>query len=139
MENYEKRLEERNIKPTAMRILILKVMLNCRQAFSMTDLETELDTVDKSTISRTIKLFHDNRLIHSIDDGSGSVKYSVCHSHCNCDIADQHVHFCCLHCHKTFCLEHTAIPTIQIDQSLLPVAVNMVVKGYCADCRKFVS
>ncbi|GHV25093.1 transcriptional regulator [Bacteroidia bacterium] len=138
MEIYEKRLEERNIKPTAIRILILKAMLNYRQAFSMTDLETELDTVDKSTISRTIKLFHDNRLIHSIDDGSGSVKYSVCHSHCNCDIEDQHVHFTCVYCHKTFCLENTAIPTLEIPQSLIPTSVNMVVKGYCANCAKFV-
>lgn len=63
-------LEEREIKPTAIRILILKSMLTFSQAFNLSDLEMKLDTVDKSTISRTIHLFHKHRLIHSFDDGS---------------------------------------------------------------------
>lgn len=75
---YLEKLEKREIKPTAMRLLILKAMTRFTRAFSLLDLETELDTVDKSTIFRTINLFLDHHLIHVIDDGSGSLKYSVC-------------------------------------------------------------
>ena len=81
---YLDKLERRDIKPTAIRLLILKNMLEVGRAVSLLDLETLLDTVDKSTISRTIALFLSHHLIHSIDDGSGSLKYAVCDNSCNC-------------------------------------------------------
>jgi Fe2+ or Zn2+ uptake regulation protein len=43
-------------KPTAIRMLVLKVMIETEQAVSLLDLENKLDTVDKSTIFRTITL-----------------------------------------------------------------------------------
>ena len=51
---YLEKLEKREIKPTAMRLLIQKAMTRFTRAFSLLDLETELDTVDKSTIFRTV-------------------------------------------------------------------------------------
>ena len=75
---YLKKLEQREIKPTAIRLLILKTMMQHKEAFSLLDLENELDTVDKSTIYRTITLFLAHHLIHGIDDGTGSLKYAVC-------------------------------------------------------------
>ena len=41
---YLEKLEKREIKPTAMRLLILKAMTRFTRAFSLLDLETELDT-----------------------------------------------------------------------------------------------
>ena len=104
---YLDKLERRDIKPTAIRLLILKNMLEVGRAVSLLDLETLLDTVDKSTISRTIALFLSHHLIHSIDDGSGSLKYAVCDNSCNCVVQDLHSHFYCEKCHRTFCLEGT--------------------------------
>ena len=54
---YLDKLERRDIKPTAIRLLILKNMLEVGRAVSLLDLETLLDTVDKSTISRTCLLY----------------------------------------------------------------------------------
>ncbi len=51
---YLDKLARRDIKPTAIRLLILKNMMEVERAVSLLDLETLLDTVDKSTISRTI-------------------------------------------------------------------------------------
>lgn len=99
---YLDKLERRDIKPTAIRLLILKNMLEVGRAVSLLDLETLLDTVDKSTISRTIALFLSHHLIHSIDDGSGSLKYAVCDNSCNCVVQDLHSHFYCEKCHRTF-------------------------------------
>lgn len=53
-----------------------KTMMQHKEAFSLLDLENELDTVDKSTIYRTITLLA-HHLVHGIDDGTGSLKYAV--------------------------------------------------------------
>lgn len=135
--SYVHRLEARNIKPTAIRILILKAMLEFSEAFSLSDLEIKLDTIDKSTLSRTIHLFHENLLIHSIDDGSGSIKYSVCGDECMCDINDLHVHFYCQRCKKTYCLESISIPKVQLPPKFLLESVNFVLKGLCSQCSQF--
>jgi len=134
MDNYEELLVKRGIKPTAVRLLIFKTMIEYPQAFSMTDLEYTLETVDKSTLSRTISLFHKKLLIHSIDDGSGSVKYSVCSSDCNCSLKDLHVHFYCNHCKKTYCLQSISIPTVNLPPKFLLESVNFVLKGLCDNC-----
>ena len=53
MDAYLDILKQREIRPTAIRLLILKAMMQFERAFSLLDLENELDTVDKSTVSRT--------------------------------------------------------------------------------------
>lgn len=59
-------LEQRGIKPTAIRMLVLKAMIDAEQAVSLLDLENKLDTVDKSSIFRTITLFVSQHLAHSV-------------------------------------------------------------------------
>ena len=117
---YLDKLAKRDIKPTAIRLLILKSMMEAGRAVSQLDLETLLDTVDKSTISRTITLFLSHHLIHSIDDGSGSWKYAVCDDSCNCVLKDLHSH----------------IPVIDLPKGFTLHSVNYVVKGVCAECSK---
>jgi len=104
MENIENKLLERNIKPTAMRELVLKVLMEQKVAVSLSDLENKFDKVDKVTIYRTLKTFEENKLIHSIDDGTGSMKYAVCKESCQCHPEELHVHFLCTVCNQTFCL-----------------------------------
>ena len=94
---YISRLKARDIRPTALRLLILRTMAGFDRAFSLADLEEELDTVDKSTLFRTLTLFLAHHLVHGIDDGTGSLKYALCSSDCDCEIDDLHTHFyCCL-------------------------------------------
>lgn len=131
----ERRLEARGIKPTAIRNLIFGAMLNHPQAFNLADLEQKLDTVDKSTLFRTITLFHEKLLIHSIDDGSGSMKYSVCSTDCMCSLNDLHVHFYCNKCEHTYCLESISIPKVQLPQGFRLQSVNFVFKGLCDKCN----
>ncbi|MDR1259596.1 MAG: transcriptional repressor [Tannerellaceae bacterium] len=136
MDDYVKSLEARGIKPTPIRLLVFKAMTEHPQAFSLSDMESKLDTVDKSTLSRTISLFHKKLLIHSIDDGSGSVKYSVCNNDCTCSLDDLHVHFYCSKCRKTFCLENLSIPKVQLPEGFLLESVNFVLKGHCGNCTR---
>lgn len=136
--DLELRLTERNIRPTAVRILVLREILSMEehQAFSLQDLENRLDTVDKSTLFRTLTVFHENLLIHSIDDGTGSVKYSMCRRDCDCSVRQSHVHFSCSKCNKTFCLENISIPKVTLPTGFEYESANFVFKGLCPDCSQ---
>lgn len=91
--DYLDLLAKREIQPTAIRILVLQAMLKAGRSVSLLDLEKILDTVDKSSIFRTITLFLSHHLVHSIDDGTGSFKYAVCSAGCSCEVNDLHTHF----------------------------------------------
>lgn len=136
MENneYLVRLEKRGIKPTSLRVLILKTMMQENRAVSILHLENILDTVDKSTIFRTITLFLSKHLIHSIDDGSGSLKYAVCGNACTCAVEDLHSHFYCNSCHKTYCLEGIDVPIVKLPIGFSLQSINYVLKGVCFEC-----
>jgi len=136
MKNIENKLLERNIKPTAMRELVLKVLMEQKVAVSLSDLENKFDKVDKVTIYRTLKTFEENKLIHSIDDGTGSVKYALCKESCQCHPEELHVHFLCTVCNQTYCLNEIPVPLIPLPVSFSLESVNMVIKGICANCAE---
>ncbi len=136
MENseYLDRLKKRGIKPTSLRVLILRTMMHENRAVSILDIESELETVDKSTIFRTVTLFLSHHLIHSIDDGSGSLKYAVCGNSCTCAVEDLHSHFYCNSCHKTYCLEGIDVPVVELPVGFSLQSINYVLKGICFVC-----
>jgi len=131
---YEHKLEHRQIRPTATRLLILQYMMRGDRAVSMPELEQWLPTVDKSTISRTLQLFLLHKLIHAIDDGSGALKYAVCSDDCDCSVDDEHTHFHCLQCHRTFCLKQIHVPEVPLPPGFRLHSINYVLKGLCPEC-----
>ena len=133
---YLDKLKHRGIRPTATRLLILRNMMRGDEAVSLRDMERYLPTVDKSTISRTLSLFLLNRLVHVIDDGSGSLKYAVCSDDCDCSVEDEHTHFYCTSCHRTFCLKHIAVPVADLPPGFTLSSINYVLKGLCPECAE---
>lgn len=127
-------LTRREIQPTAIRLLVLQAMQEAEQSVSLSDLEDILDTVDKSTIFRTITLFLSHHLIHSIDDGTGSFKYALCSPDCSCEVNDQHTHFHCEGCNKTFCFKNIPTPVVQLPDGFTLNSINYVLKGLCPEC-----
>jgi len=79
----EQKLVSKKINPTAMRILVLEVLLQQSSALSLSDIEKNLETADRITIYRTLKTFEQNGLIHSIEDGTGTPKYALCMEDCS--------------------------------------------------------
>ena len=134
--NSGKQFENRNIKPTAMRELVLRVLSEQKSAIGLADLEQKFDKVDKVTLYRTLKTFEENKLIHSIDDGTGAVKYALCCETCQCHPEDLHVHFYCTECMQTYCLTDIPVPTINLPIHFTLENINMVVKGVCSNCHK---
>lgn len=135
MQNTDDKLTSRNIKPTAMRELVLDILTEQKMAISLSDLEQKFHKSDKVTLYRTLKTFEEKKLIHSINDGSGAVKYALCKESCQCHPEDLHVHFFCLKCQHTFCLSDIPIPSISLPVNFSMENTNMVVKGICANCN----
>ena len=131
---YIHKLEHRGIKPTSSRLLILQQMIRGDEAVSLPQLERFLPSIDKSTISRTLSLFLLHRLIHAIDDGSGALKYAVCDDTCDCSVDDEHTHFYCEQCHRTFCLKHIHVPVVELPDGFALSTINYVLKGLCPEC-----
>lgn len=131
----EKNLQEKNIRPTAMRLLVLEALLDQEIAISLTDLEQEVEKSDRVTLFRTLKTFQENGLVHSIDDGTGAPKYALCEDGCKCELErDLHVHFHCKECNETICLPKYKIPEISLPQKFISEEANLVVKGICGKC-----
>lgn len=130
------KLNLRGIKPTATRMIILREMFRGDETVSLPQLERLLPTVDKSTISRALSVFLLHKLIHVVDDGSGSLKYNVCSDDCDCGVEDEHTHFYCEQCHRTFCLKRIHVPVVQLPDGFQLSSINYVIKGLCPECAE---
>jgi Fur family ferric uptake transcriptional regulator len=130
----EERLQNRNIKPTAMRLLVLKELIQSSAALSLKTLECRFEKADRATLYRTLKTFEQKKLIHSIEDGSGAIKYAICQDGCECAPQDQHIHFHCIKCDETYCLTQSKIPQTQIPARFRVSSASMVYQGLCANC-----
>lgn len=131
----EQLLKKRKIKPTASRILVLRYFLEQDHAISLKKLENNLLYSEKSTLYRTLKTFEKQKIIHSIDDGTGITKYALCLENCNCESQDQHFHFHCIECKETFCLNNQRMPSIELPHKFSIISANLVIKGVCANCN----
>ena len=132
----EEKLEQRKIKPTSMRILVLQELVECHSAISLSDLEARFERADKATLYRTLKTFVESELAHKIDDGTGITKYALCEENCHCEIeTDLHLHFHCKLCNETSCLTDHKIPNISLPKNFIAEDVNLVVKGICNKCN----
>lgn len=135
MKKHEQILENNQVKPTAMRLLVLQFMLRKKTALSLSQLENYFDNADRTTIYRTIKTFVEKGLVHQIDDGTGVIKYALCEENCECEIeADLHLHFHCTKCEETNCLTEHKIPQINLPEGFIAENINLVVKGICDKC-----
>lgn len=130
----EEKLHFRGVKPTAMRILVLKTLSVQNHAISLNDLESLFDNADRVTLYRTIKTFEEHKLIHRINDGSGCIKYALCNDSCDCTPNDSHLHFYCTQCELTYCLENCSIPTPPLPQKFRMQEINVIIKGLCDKC-----
>lgn len=133
--DIEDKLQSRNIKPTAMRQLVLKSLSEQKTAISLSELEQEFEKADRITLYRTLKTFEEYKLIHSINDNTGSIRYALCQDACECQPKDLHVHFHCTECGQTYCLNDIQVPGINLPNNFTLESVNMVVKGLCDNCE----
>lgn len=136
MKEIEEILKSKGITPTPVRMLVYGGLSNSPSPQSLADLEYALESVDKSTISRTLALFREHHLLHSFNDGSGSVKYELCSCSDNESHDGFHVHFRCENCGETTCFKTISIPPVSLPDGYVAHESNYVIKGICRKCRK---
>lgn len=117
-----------------MRLLVLRELVESNSAISLKNLESHFEKADRATLYRTLKTFEEKKLIHGIDDGTGSVKYALCEEGCECEPQDQHIHFHCSECGETYCFMQSKIPQTQIPVGFKASSASMVYNGTCVNC-----
>ena len=133
----EEILKRHNVKPTAMRVLVLDYLINKQIAVSLTDLYEAFEKSDRTTLYRTLKVFEENGMVHSIDDGTCVPKYALCEEGCECEVGkDLHLHFHCSVCDETVCLTNHKIPKINLPEGYIAENSDFVVTGICKKCSK---
>jgi Fur family ferric uptake transcriptional regulator len=128
-------LASHGIKPTANRIVVARTLAAAERPMSLTELEYKILSIDKSGVFRALTLFREHHLVHVIEDGGDGVRYELCHSHDgHAEDDDQHVHFYCERCHRTFCLTDMPIPTVSLPAGYELHDINYMAKGLCPEC-----
>ena len=130
--SLEHLLEHHGVKLTANRLLIAHALEQAGRPLSLMELEQVTETIDKSNIFRTLVAFKDVHLVHVLE--GDPVRYELCHSHHEDHDDDLHVHFFCVRCHKTLCLDNLSIPPVKAPEGFLVQEASYLLRGVCPEC-----
>ena len=137
MEKAHKILEEKAVRITPMRQLLLEYFLQNNITFGLIELENAFPKSDRITIYRTLKTFEEKGIIHGINNGTGEVKYALCDEHCTpIHHIDQHPHFQCEQCKHISCIDSLVIPKMELPKGYIQKEMTMMIKGICPDCQE---
>lgn len=105
--------------------------------FSIHDLLDHFEgQYDKVTLYRTINTFEKKGLIHKIIDESGLDKYALCGDDCTEQVHNhEHIHFYCLKCGKTECLNEHIELNIRLPLNYAKKHSNFLISGICGACN----
>jgi Fur family transcriptional regulator, ferric uptake regulator len=131
-------LKGHRLRNTQCRADILAIFYEYDFALSHADIEDKVsEHYDRVTVYRTLKTFVDKGLIHKVLDDNGAQKYALCNADCSEDLhKHEHVHFKCIRCGLTTCLDESDIPGIKLPAGYVLMDVSMLVTGYCKDCQQ---
>ena len=122
-----------NIRKDILRLLQLK-----NTGLSHRDFEKGLSpNVDRTTIYRTLQTFSEKGIIHTIPTIDDTIQYALCKDACTEDQhIDNHAHFSCEKCGKTYCLESVIIPAVKTPKGFTVKQKDLVMTGICKACEK---
>jgi len=129
-------LKENNLSVTGGRQKILQLFLASDGALAHADIEKGAgENFDRVTIYRTLQVFQEKGIIHTIPTTDNSIKYALCKNDCTeGHHHDHHIHFVCEICHNTYCLDGVVTPQINLPANYSLTSVEVVAKGVCEIC-----
>lgn len=132
-------LEHHRIRNTSGRLDILDLFFEHGHALSQPDLERKLiEKYDRVTIYRTLTLYLEKGILHKVLDDAGAMKYALCPDTCHhaeAQHAHEHVHFKCVKCGNTTCVEEVEVPQIQLPKGYMLEESNLLLSGICPACN----
>lgn len=131
-------LKKNGLSVTESRKKILDLFLESDGALAHADIEKNTDAAfDRVTVYRTLQTFVEKGIIHQIPTTDNAVLYALCKHNCQQGHHhDNHVHFICNKCDKTFCLDDVTVPTVKLPEGFAPAQAAMVVTGLCEECKE---
>lgn len=129
-------LKQHQLRNTTCREEVISLFHKKAIALSHSDLESNLgDMFDRVTLYRTLKTFVEKGILHKVLDDSG-LRYALCKQECSeHGHRHDHVHFKCLQCGETNCLEETHIPALKLPEGYNASEVNLLIQGVCPQCK----
>jgi Fur family ferric uptake transcriptional regulator len=130
-------LRQHDIRNTDGRMAILEYFDTAGHALSQPDLEKALgEQYDRVSIYRTLTLYLEKGILHKVLDDSGAMKYALCPDACHAhDHRHDHVHFKCLRCGNTQCIEDLEVPAITLPKGYTLTETNFLLSGVCKTCN----
>lgn len=133
--DIEEKLSDKNIRPTAMRILVYTFLQKQKSARSLSDIEAGFEKVDRVTLYRTIKTFEEKGVVHSVQENQ-NILYKLCDETCEENAHnDSHLHLYCKVCKETTCREEITIPNLSNSKFKID-EYQLFAKGVCEKCLK---
>ncbi|MGK2861798.1 MAG: Fur family transcriptional regulator [Chitinophagaceae bacterium] len=134
--NIRKILKRSQLSYTAGREKILHLFLDHSGALAHGDIEKKAgEKFDRVTVYRTLQVFVEKGIIHTIPTPDNSIRYALCKDDCEAgQHHDQHIHFVCSRCKNTFCLDDIVTPDIKLPKGYISKHTEVVVEGICNEC-----
>lgn len=129
-------LKRNQLSVTESRKKILKLFLEEKGALAHGDIERKAgEAFDRVTVYRTLQVFVDRGIIHTIPSADNSIRYALCRDECGeGHHHDHHVHFVCIQCNQTYCLDDVVTPGLNLPKGYSVVHVEVVAEGTCKNC-----
>ena len=131
------KLKEHQIRPTKIRIELLKIFHQSDFALSHGDIVDKIGKkFDRVTIYRALDLLDKNGLIHKITDEFVTAKYALCiDGSCLPNMHKcEHIHFKCLSCGNIFCINPEQMPIVNLPNAYKIETLSISARGYCENC-----
>jgi Fur family transcriptional regulator, ferric uptake regulator len=128
-------LRRKNLSVTDSRKKILSLFLQSNDALAHGDIEKKAgEKFDRVTVYRTLQTFVEKAIVHTIPTADNSIRYALCKDCGEGVHHDDHVHFVCVNCNKTICLDDVVSPQITLPEGYVPEKVSVVINGMCKSC-----
>lgn len=130
-------LKRNQLSVTGSRKKILELFLGSRGALAHGDIEKKTgEKFDRVTVYRTLQVFLEKGIIHTIPTADNSIRYALCKDECSeGHHHDNHVHFICTTCGNTTCLDGVTIPEVKLPIGFKATEFQMLVNGVCMECQ----
>lgn len=130
-------LKRSQLSVTASREKILNLFLEQAGALAHGDIEKRAgEKFDRVTVYRTLQTFVEKGIIHTIPTADNSIRYALCKDDCEeGHHHDQHIHFVCIQCKNTYCLDDIVTPEINLPKGYSSSHIEVVVEGVCKNCN----
>ncbi|RYZ00207.1 MAG: transcriptional repressor [Chitinophagaceae bacterium] len=128
-------LRRKNLSVTDSRKKILSIFLAHTDALAHGDIEKKAgEKFDRVTVYRTLQTFEERGILHTIPTADNSVLYALCKDCGDGHHHDDHVHFICSQCGKTYCLDSVVSPRISLPEGYRAENVQVLINGVCKKC-----